>query len=49
MENTENTSQAMHLLAEAHRAWERMRPLREKRLKQNFRCMDFSKSVKFAA
>ena len=31
MENTENTSQAMHLLAEAHRAWERMRPLREKR------------------
>ena len=31
MENTENTSQAMLLLAEAHRAWERMRPLREKR------------------
>ena len=31
MENTENTSQAMHLLAEAHRTWERMRPLREKR------------------
>ena len=31
MENTENTSQAMRLLAEAHRAWERMRPLREKR------------------
>lgn len=31
MENTENTSKAMHLLAEAHRAWERMRPLREKR------------------
>lgn len=29
MENTENTSQAMLLLAEAHRAWERMRPLRE--------------------
>lgn len=31
MENTENNSLAMRLLAEAHRAWERLRPLRERR------------------
>lgn len=37
MENTENNNLAMRLLAEAHRAWERLRPLREKRLRnKNF-------------